>query len=366
MTQYTMKKGIKMFGDDGVDVALKEMKQLHDPKVLEPRSPSQLSERERHQALHYLMLLKKKRCGKNKGLGCADGRKQRAYLSKEDVSSPTVWIEAVLLSCVIDAQEGCNVATVDIPGAFMQAEPDEVLHMKLEGQMAELMVRLDPQVYCKHIQVEGGKMVLYVELKKSLYGTLQATFLFWRLLSGCLQEWGFEINLYDWCVANKTIEGFQCTILWHVDDLKISHQDPKVVDKVIELIAGEFGKEAPLTVNRGTSHEYLGINLCFDIPGKVCINMSKYIKAMMAELSGDMDGQACTPASLHLFEGNNVNPEYLSEEIATMFHHNVAKLLFLCKRARPDIQTAMAFLCTRVKKTDTDYYKKLARVMRYL
>jgi Reverse transcriptase (RNA-dependent DNA polymerase) len=293
------------------------------------------------------MFLKKKRCGKIKGRGFADGRKQREYLSKEDVSSPTVSIEAVLLSCVIDAEEGRDVATLDIPGAFMQAEPDEVLHMKLEGQMAELMARLDPQVYCKHIQVERGKSVLYVELKKALYGTLQAAFLFWRLLSGCLEKWGFESNPYDWCVVNKTIEGFQCTILWHVDDLKISHQDPKVVDKVIELIAGEFGKEAPLTVNRGTSHEYLGMNLCFDIPGKVCISMFKYIEEMMAELPDDMDGQARTPASLHLFEVNSVNPEYLSEEIATMFHHNVAKLLFFCRRARPDIQTTVAFLCTR-------------------
>jgi hypothetical protein len=82
-----------------------------------------------------------------------------------------------------------------------------------------------------------------------------------------------------------------------------------VVDKVIELIAGEFGKEAPLNVNRGTSHEYLGIHLRFDIPGKVCISMSKYIEEMMAELPDDMDGQARTPASLHLFEVNNVNPE---------------------------------------------------------
>ena len=39
---------------------------------------------------------------------------------------------------------------------------------------------------------------------------------------------------------------------------------------------------------------------------------------------------------------------------------------FLCKRARPDIQTAIAFLCTRVKCPDEDDYKKLTRVMRYL
>ena len=49
-----------------------------------------------------------------------------------------------------------------------------------------------------------------------------------------------------------------------------------------------------------------------------------------------------------------------------MFHHNTAKLLFLCKRARPDIQPPVAFLCTRVQEPDQDDYKKLARVMKYL
>jgi hypothetical protein len=49
----------------------------------------------------------------------------------------------------------------------------------------------------------------------------------------------------------------------------------------------------------------------------------------------------------------------LDEETATMFHHNKAKLLFLCKCARPDIQTAIALLCTRVKGPGNDDYKKL-------
>ena len=48
------------------------------------------------------------------------------------------------------------------------------------------------------------------------------------------------------------------------------------------------------------------------------------------------------------------------------FHHNVAKLLFLCKRTRPDIQTAVAFLSTHVKQHNCDDYKKLGRVMKYL
>eukprot|EP00978_Attheya_sp_CCMP212_P042689 scaffold264801_cov35-Attheya_sp.AAC.1 len=60
-----------------------------------------------------------------------------------------------------------------------------------------------------------------------------------------------------------------------------------------------------------------------------------------------MDGNAISAAANHLFEVNGNDPVKLDKETGIMFHHNVAKLLFLCKRARPDIETAIAFLCTR-------------------
>jgi len=78
-----------------------------------------------------------------------------------------------------------------------------------------------------------------------------------------------------------------------------------------------------------------------------------------------MIGHATTPAAEHLFKVNE-GAEALSEADADIFHSITAKLLFLCKRARPDIQTPIAFLCTRVAKPDTDDYKKLRRVVCYL
>ena len=98
-------------------------------------------------------------------------------------------------------------ATVDIPGAFMQANMDDVVHIKLEGKMAELLVRIDPKMYRKHVRMENGRQVLYVELKKALYGTLKAPLLFWKKLTAELKKLGFEVNLYDWCVVNKMIDG---------------------------------------------------------------------------------------------------------------------------------------------------------------
>jgi hypothetical protein len=82
-------------------------------------------------------------------------------------------------------------------------------------------------------------------------------------------SWGFVINPCDCCVANKEINGSQCSIIWHVDDQKISLFDPKVVTDVIQMLFDEFGKEASLTIISGHVHEYLGMTLDFSVPGKV-------------------------------------------------------------------------------------------------
>ena len=73
---------------------MSEMQQLHDRDVIEPKSANMLTNEEKKKALHYLMFLKKKRCSRIKGHGCADGWKQRIYKTKkEETSAPTVAID---------------------------------------------------------------------------------------------------------------------------------------------------------------------------------------------------------------------------------------------------------------------------------
>ena len=109
---------------------------------------------------------------------------------------------------------------------------DDIVNMRLDGAMDELLVKVEPKTYSKHLVLENGKKVLYIRLKKALYGTLKASLLFWNHLTGKLQEWGFVLNPYDTCVANKTTNGKLCTIMWHIDDLNIYHVEPKVVDEI--------------------------------------------------------------------------------------------------------------------------------------
>jgi len=104
------------------------------------------------------MFLEQKKCGKIKGRGCADGRKQRATTNNEDASTPTADVESVMKSCAIDAMEQRDVATADIPAAFMHADMDEVVQVRLKGTMAELLTKIDPPqtsgLRCRHQQLD--------------------------------------------------------------------------------------------------------------------------------------------------------------------------------------------------------------------
>jgi hypothetical protein len=179
--QMSMKKGLKIFGEAGVQAVEKEMLQLHERKVMEPKHAVELSPEQKREALAYLMFLKRNRCGKIKVRGCADGRKQRAYTAREDAGSPTVATESLFLTMVINALEGRDVAILDVPGAFMQADMDELVHVCFTGKMVDLLMEINQNMYGPCIVKEGKETVMYVELLKALYSTaVQATRLFGR------------------------------------------------------------------------------------------------------------------------------------------------------------------------------------------
>jgi len=141
-----------------------------------------------------------------------------------------------------------------------------------------------------------------------------------------------------------------------VDDLKISHVEKKVVDDIIKWLNDKFGKEGPLSSSSGKILEYLGMTLDYSSKNKVKISMYEYVDKLLTKLPADMNGAAKTLAANHLF---NVNPDTrkLPETTAQLFHHLVAKLLYISRCTRQDIQTAVAFLCTCVQSPDEDDYK---------
>ena len=365
--QMSMKKGLKVFGEPGYAVVKKEMRQLHDRKVMRPINRKDLSPSQKKEALGYLMFLTKKRCGTIKGRGCADGQKQWAYITKEESTSPTISTEAVFLMAVIDTWENCKVAVLDVPGALMQVDMDELVHVRFQGETVDKLLEIDHDLYASYVSVENGEKVMYMELLKALYGTLRAARLFWeKLQTKLVNEWGFMPNRYDSCVVNKMVDGQQLTVAWHVDDSKISHEKEEALDEVIGMMEKEFGQDTPLSISRGPIQQYLGMTLDFSEKGRVVVKMDDYVKTMLNDAPSSMDRKAATPAAVHLFKINKENPKPLDKEWKDLFVHLVMQGLYLSQCGRPDIRTAISFLCSRLKSPDEDDYKKLTRLIRYL
>ena len=184
----------------------------------------------------------------------------------------------------------------------MQTDMDELIHIKLEGEIADLLLRVDPS-YTQFVTYEGNKKVVYAELSKALYGTVQASYLFWKDLSNFLVDTlGFTVNPYDWCVANKQINGKQCTIGWYVDDLKLSHVETEVLEDILSKLQQKWGKEAPLTVTRRRVHVYLGMTIDYSVDGQVTFKMSDFVDEIVKETPEDLTkGVSTTPAANHLF-----------------------------------------------------------------
>ena len=64
--------------------------------------------------------------------------------------------------------------------------------------MTELLAQVDPKMYRKYIiTTRKGKKVMFAETKKAMYGTINASLLFWLKLSGSVEKLGFKMNPYD-------------------------------------------------------------------------------------------------------------------------------------------------------------------------
>ena len=72
-----------------------------------------------------------------------------------------------------------------------------------------------------------------------------------------------------------------------------------------------------------------------------------------------------TPTARHLFDTAE-DATKISQTDADLFHHFVAQLLYLSKRPRPERKLTVSLLCARLRDPDTDDYKNMSRVMKYI
>jgi hypothetical protein len=363
--QMSIQEGMKKYKDEGKASAMKEIVNLTDNDCFGETQYEKLTQEAKDKALPILMFMVLKRNGLLKTRGCANGSVQRLYTNKEDVSSPTPDFYAFKFVCAVIAREGRDVASVDLPGFFLQTDQDELILLKLTGAVALLLVESDPK-WRKHLRKENGKWVIYVICKKAIYGTMNAALLAYKKLAKLFRAWGFKMNPYDACVWNKMVNGKQFTIVFHIDDLLLSHLNPNIVTLYINKLNKEYGSLANLTVTRGKVHEYLGMTIDFRVKSEVRFSQYDFLKKLLNSLPDSMStGKKNTAAPEYLFKTTDSSCP-LNNTRKELFHTITAKTLWLSQRTRTDVQLAVGFCCTRIKEPNEHDWKKLTHLMQYL
>lgn len=365
--QMSIQEGMRKYKDEGKESAMKEIMNLTGNDCFGEIDYDKISQNDKDKALPILMFMVLKRNGLLKTRGCANGSVQRLYTNKADVSSPTPDFYAFKFIAAVIAREGRDVATVDLPGFFLQTDQDEKILLKVTGAVALLLVESDPDKWRKHLKKERGKYVIYVLCKKAIYGTMNAALLAYKKLAKLFREWGFKMNPYDPCVWNKMVNGKQLTIIFHIDDLMMSHKNPNILTLYIRKLEKEYARRDPLTVMRGKVHEYLGMTVDFRVKLQVTFTQYDYLKKLFNGLPEDMKSGALkhTAAPEYLFKTTDETC-LLNEAKKEEFHNITAKSLWVSQRTRPDTQLAVGFCCTRVKEPTEHDWKKLKHLMRYL
>ena len=356
----TVNNALNKLGRTALYSMLDEMIQFHVKDVGKPIRKRDLTFKELKSAIRSSMFLKEKYLStgefeKLKARIVAGGHMQDRTLY-DDVTSPTVATPAVFIAIAIAAREKRKVATVDIGGAYLNAEMGHHnVYMYLDPLLATLLSQID----AKYEQFVNDDGTIIVKLNKALYGCVQSSRLWYEHLVGTLEGMGFERNPMDKCVLNKVVDGKQCTVCVHVDDLLITCE----LDEVIDSIYGQLQERyKEVKIQRGPKVSYLGMTLDFSVPGKAKCTMEGYV-ADLLRIAG-VSGKASTPALDDLFE--IVDSPTLADELREDFHSTVAKLLYLAKRVRPDLLVSVSFLATRVREPTVQDKGKLDRVLKYL
>ena len=162
------------------------------------------------------------------------------------------------------------------------------------------------------------------------------------------------------------VNGKQITVQFFIDNLHISYESMSMIDGSTKDLNNIFKTNFQESVmNKGNVHDYLGITIIYSNKDYVKFTMYNFLEDVLNEAHPDMNGRSKWPATNKLF-----NTDTTSTKLATRdqdyFHCMVARLLFVAKWARPDIQVMVTFLCTRVSQQTQQDYNKLATVIKYL
>ena len=119
-----------------------------------------------------------------------------------------------------------------------------------------------------------------------------------------------------------------------------------------------------VTVTRGNRHDYLAMTIDYSKRGKALIDMTEYIDQLEEDFPEKLEKN--TKAWSDKLLSIDKKSKRLCNEKSEIFHSFVMKIMFLCKRGRPDVELGVSFLSTRISESTEQDYNKLIKLLSFI
>jgi hypothetical protein len=282
-------------------------------------------------------------------------QKREMYPNK---SSPTASMHGIFTCFALVAYIGeYSAAKIDVKGAYIQTEiTGSPIYMKIDKKLTSAVISILPELQA-YVNTEG---TLHTRLLKALYGCIQSGQLWYAKIKKVLIREGYTPTPTDPCIFRRIVGEKVYFLILYVDDILL-FADIEEIERVKAFMMKEFQW---ITVICYKVQSHLGMNIEMQ-EHAIILDMNYYIEQLLSEVPSNLTSHK-TPATKECFQSAVNNSPLLDIEAKKIFHTIVAKLLYLAKRARPDLLMAVSFLCTKVKTPTKRDQTKLLRVLGYL
>ena len=360
LANLSVKKALEDYGELARDAIQEEIHQLfHNKKALRIVPWKNVNPKIRTYMFLKLKIDADGKPEKMKARLVADGSVQdRSQYEIYDASSPTASLESIINVLKILVQEDRCFEVYDVTGAYLNADMQGLVYLIITDKMLiQVLDTMMPDL--SKYKDQFGRVLVIAD--KAMYGLIESASLWNKAVTKVLVDDGFIVNPCDPCVFNRMSVGIQTTVVLYVDDLFVSSKERTHISDVKNLIELHFDEMKKKT---GPSVTYLGMSLT-RFEDSIHITMKALTDSILQEWSGEKLYPYSTPADEKLFYDHG-DDKTLDPSTSKKFHKTVAKLLYLCKRARLDNALSVHYLYTRVKRPSQNDLQKLLRILGYL
>jgi hypothetical protein len=280
----------------------------------------------------------------------------RRLYEPQETTSPTVSMESIFTCINIAAKENRKGFTMDIPGAYLNADLKDKHVVRFPRDLAAEYVALYPK-YVAYLQPDGTMLML---VQKAWYGLVESSALWYKEIRGFLEGLDYVVHPSDMGIFQKKLGDDTITICLWVDDFLGYSTNKALIEELKKKVTARFGDAR---FDDGKILNYIGMTITQPKNGMVMVNQTEYIKKIVTE-----SGVTKTSQSPNHFELMKRKDKDKAKPISDTKRYLslVMSAMYLAKRTRPEILPPVCILASRVREPDEDDMKYLLRVFEYL